>query len=181
MSWFIPSVVARFSISCWSVPVPTLGPDGADQTCLSMIGQTCYGKQDIVQLLSFQRIPSLLIHYPLRPYPSTLLRNMPPAWTSLGLNSREMKKARTEAGRFLGDNPPKWDDMGSDRQKARCYEFLRHLEATENSSIAEKFKQGEETLMEFLRTRTKTIRNKKSSQPKDGKSRSRILHPITVL
>ena len=84
-----------------------------------------------------------------------------------------MKKARTEAGRFLGDDPPKWDDMGVDRQRERAYDFLRHLEATENRGIAEKFKQGEETLMEFLRTRTKTIRNKKSSQPKDGKSRSR--------
>ena len=81
-----------------------------------------------------------------------------------------MKKARTEAGRFLGDDPPKWDDLGSDRQKIRSQDFLQHLEATENRSIADKFKQGEETLIEFLRTRTKTIRNKKSSQSKDGKS-----------
>lgn len=103
---------------------------------------------------------------------------MPPAWASLGLNSREMKKARTEAGRFLGDDPPKWDDMGSDRQKVRSEEFLRHLRATENSSIADKFMQGEETLLEFLRTRTKTIRNKKSSQSKDGKSQSRIVYVI---
>ena len=103
---------------------------------------------------------------------------MPPAWASLGLNSREMKKARTEAGRFLGDDPPKWDDMGSDRQKVRSEEFLRHLRATENSSIADKFMQGEETLLEFLRTRTKTIRNKKSSQSKDGKSQSRIVFVI---
>ena len=90
---------------------------------------------------------------------------MPPAWASLGLNSREMKKARTEAGRFLGDQPPKWDDMGSDRQIARSKEFLQYLRATENGSIADKFMQGEETLLEFLRTRTKTIRNKKGSQP----------------
>ena len=89
-----------------------------------------------------------------------------------------MKKARTEAGRFLGDDPPKWDDMGSDRQKVRSEEFLRHLRATENSSIADKFMQGEETLLEFLRTRTKTIRNKKSSQSKDGESRSRIVYVI---
>ena len=31
-------------------------------------------------------------------------RNMPPAWASLGLNSREMKKVRIEAKRFLDDN-----------------------------------------------------------------------------
>ena len=96
---------------------------------------------------------------------------MPPAWASLGLNSREMKKARTEAGRFLGDDPPKWDDMGSDRQKIRSEELLQHLRATENSSIADKFMQGEETLLEFLRTRTKTIRSKKNSS-KSGKSQS---------
>ena len=94
---------------------------------------------------------------------------MPPAWASLGLNTREMKKARTEAGRFLGDGPPKWDDMGSDRQKIRSEEFLQHLRATENSSIADKFVQGEETLLEFLRTRTKSIRNKKNPS-KSGKS-----------
>ena len=90
---------------------------------------------------------------------------MAPPWASLGLNGREMKKARTEAGRFLGDHPPKWDDMGSDRQKARSEEFLQHLRDTENGSIADKFMQGEETLLDFLRTRTKTIRNKKGSQP----------------
>ncbi|CAD6590560.1 MAG: hypothetical protein ASARMPREDX12_004418 [Alectoria sarmentosa] len=89
---------------------------------------------------------------------------MAPQWASLGLNGREMKKARTEAGRFLGHTPTKWDDQGSDRQKARSQEFLQHLRDTENSSIADKFMQGEETLLEFLRTRTKTIRNKKASQ-----------------
>lgn len=142
----------------------------------------CYGKRGMVYTLVSNN--SFTIHRlsftPLSRR-DHLTRNMSPAWTSLGLNGREMKKARTEAGRFLGDNPPKWDDMGSDRQKERSHAFLRHLEATENSSIADKFKQGEETLMEFLRTRTKTIRNKKSSQSKDGKSRSRIPHPIIVL
>ena len=93
---------------------------------------------------------------------------MAPPWANLGLNAREMRKARTEAGRFLGDSPPKWDDMGSDRQKARAEEFLRHLRATENSSIADKFVQGEETLLEFLRLRTKTIRNKDRLRSKDG-------------
>ena len=100
---------------------------------------------------------------------------MAPAWASLGLNGREMKKARTEAGRFLGDCPPKWDDMGSDRQKARSEGFLQHLRDTENGSIASKFMQGEETLLEFLRTRTKTNRNKKGSQPGKSKSRFRLI------
>lgn len=86
-----------------------------------------------------------------------------------------MKKARTEAGRFLGDCPPKWDDMGSDRQKARSEGFLQHLRDTENGSIASKFMQGEETLLEFLRTRTKTNRNKKGSQPGKSKSRFRLI------
>ena len=111
----------------------------------------------------------LFIDYPLRHHPS-LTRNIPPAWASLGLNAREMKKARTEAGRFLGNDPPKWDDIGSDRQKERSRDFLRHLHATENRDIADKLEQGEETLIQFLRTRTKTIRNKKSSQSKAGKS-----------
>ena len=104
---------------------------------------------------------------------------MAPPWASLGLNGREMKKARTEAGRFLGDHPPKWDDMGSDRQKARSEEFLQHLRDTENGSIADKFVQGEETLLEFLRTRTKTIRNKKGSQPGSKRESSfRMIYSI---
>ena len=88
-----------------------------------------------------------------------------------------MKKARTEAGRFLGDHPPKWDDMGSDRQKARSEEFLQHLRDTENGSIADKFMQGEETLLEFLRTRTKTVRNKQPS----SKSKSRFCMVSSVV
>ncbi|KAL9133783.1 MAG: hypothetical protein Q9175_005038 [Cornicularia normoerica] len=92
------------------------------------------------------------------------------AWASLGLTAREMKKARAEAGRFLGDHPPKWNDMGFDRQKARSVEFLQHLRDTENNCIADKFMQGEDTLLEFLRTRTKTIRNKKVSQPSSKNS-----------
>ena len=93
-----------------------------------------------------------------------------------------MKKARMEAGQFLGDRPPKWDDMGSDRQKARAGEFLQHLRDTENSSIADKFVRGEETLLEFLRTRTKTIRNKKGSESKSGKfSRPEILAGVFLI
>ena len=107
---------------------------------------------------------------------------MAPQWASLGLNGREMKKARTEAGRFLGHTPTKWDDQGSDRQKARSQEFLQHLRDTENSSIADKFMQGEETLLEFLRTRTKTIRNKKASQSTKSKPRCRKIesHWLTL-
>ena len=85
-----------------------------------------------------------------------------------------MKKARAEAGHFLGDHPPKWDDMGYDRQKARSEEFLQHLRDTENSGIAEKFSHGEEILFEFLRTRTKTLRHKKN--PKSGSQGK--LYPI---
>ena len=103
---------------------------------------------------------------------------MPPAWSKLDLSSREMRKARTEAGRFLGDHPPMWDEMGFDRQKTQSQEFLRHLRSTENSCIADKFMKGEETLIEFLRTRTKTIRNKKIPQSKDSKSRPRIFYNI---
>ena len=88
-----------------------------------------------------------------------------------------MKKARTEAGRFLGDHPPKWDDMGSDRQIARSEEFLQHLRDTENGSIADKFMRGQETPLEFLRTRTKTIRNKKGSQP-SSKRKPPIPHEV---
>lgn len=32
---------------------------------------------------------------------------MAPAWADLGLNAREMKKARMEAGRFFGRSSPK--------------------------------------------------------------------------
>lgn len=110
-------------------------------------------------------------------YATTLLE-MAPAWKSLGLNHREMRKARMEAGRFLGDDAPKWDDMGSDRQRARSAEFLQHLRETENASIAEKFTRGEEVLLEFLRTRTKTIRSKKSSRLQSGEPRSRIVGRI---
>lgn len=77
-----------------------------------------------------------------------------------------MKKARTEGGFFLGESPPKWDDMGSDRQKEKAADFLQHLRNTENSTIASKFTQDEEVLLEFLRLRTKTLRNKPQSTSK---------------
>lgn len=76
-----------------------------------------------------------------------------------------MKKARTEAGHFLGEHPPKWNDMGFDRQKTRSEEFLQHLRDTENTRIADKFMLSEDILFEFLRTRTKTLRSKKVSEP----------------
>ena len=90
---------------------------------------------------------------------------MAPPWASLGLSAREMKKARAEAGVILGDHPPMWNDMGFDRQKAISEQFLQHLRDTENTIIADKFMKGEEVLVEFLRTRTKTLRNKKGPEP----------------
>lgn len=55
--------------------------------------------------------------------------------------------------------------MGFDRQKAKSEAFLQHLRDTENTIIADKLSLGEDVLLEFMRTRTKTIRNKKSPEP----------------
>ncbi len=103
----------------------------------------------------------------LKSLPSILTRIMAPPWASVGLSGRGMKKARAEARRFLGEHPPKWDDMGYDRQKTRSEDFTQHLEETENKTIADKFKLGgDEIVLEFLRTRTKTIRNKSTRKSK---------------
>lgn len=40
-----------------------------------------------------------------------------PHWSDLvGLNAGEVRKARQEAGVFLGTDPPIWNDFGSDGQ-----------------------------------------------------------------
>ncbi len=88
---------------------------------------------------------------------------MPPKWKGLGLADRDMKKARDEAGRFLGPDPPMWNNLGTDTQRAKVAGFLEHLRETDNRYIADKLLQDEDVVFEFLRTRTKTIRNKKGS------------------
>lgn len=151
-----------------------LGLGWPDTTWPFTIGSRCYRKRGVVhntgqfrqQSDNHLRFGPLLEDHS-KSSQHYLLRDMAlaSAWASLGLTAREMKKARAEAGHFLGDHPPKWNDMGFDRQKARSVEFLQHLRDTENNCIADKFMQGEDTLLEFLRTRTKTIRNKKVPQP----------------
>ena len=75
------------------------------------------------------------------------------------------EKARTEAGNFLGNSPPKWHTLGFDEQRERFKDFLQHLLNTKSSTVADKFESNEDLTLEFLRTRTKTIRNKKETKP----------------
>ncbi|KAJ9638601.1 hypothetical protein H2204_004077 [Knufia peltigerae] len=81
-------------------------------------------------------------------------------WERLGLNQREMKKARQEAGKFLGPEPSKWEDLGADKQKRNVEEYLQYLRQNENNTIADKLQGDEEAIYELLRLRTKTIRSK---------------------
>jgi len=86
---------------------------------------------------------------------------MPPNWKGLGLAGRDMKKARDEAGEFLGKDPEIWSNLGADIQRAKVAGYLEHLRKTDNSYIVDKLLQDEDVVFELLRTRTKTIRNNK--------------------
>lgn len=81
-------------------------------------------------------------------------------WERLGVSSRELKKARAEAGHFLGESPQKWDDMGVDEQQAKVEGYIEHLCGTKNKIIADKLVEAKDTVNELLRIRTKTIRAK---------------------
>ncbi|ETI24653.1 hypothetical protein G647_04022 [Cladophialophora carrionii CBS 160.54] len=81
-------------------------------------------------------------------------------WTKLGLNAREMRKARQEAGKFLGPDPPIWDDMGTDVQERKVESYIQYLRYNQNNTIADKLSVDKEAVFELLRTRTKTLRRK---------------------
>lgn len=98
---------------------------------------------------------------------------MTPAWKGLGLAGRDIKKARTEAGiwvgKDLGEDPPIWGDLSADIQRAKVESYLEHLRKTDNCYIADKLLQDKNVIFELLRTRIKTIRfnnRKGSSQSK---------------
>ena len=95
---------------------------------------------------------------------------MPPKWKALGLAERDMKKAREEAGRFLGPDPPIWNNLGADIQRAKVASYLEHLRETDNRYIADKLQQDDDVVFELLRTRIKTIRNKKGLSQNEFKS-----------
>ncbi len=106
---------------------------------------------------------------------------MPPKWKALGLAGRDMKKAREEAGRFLGPDPPIWNSLGADIQRAKVASYLEHLRETDNRYIADKLLQDEDVVFELLRTRIKTIRNKKgSSQNKFSSSSVLTLYNVRL-
>lgn len=82
-------------------------------------------------------------------------------WDGLGLSRRYMRKAREEADKFLGNDPPLWDKLGMDTRLEKVGSYLEHLRKTDNSYIAEKLLSDENAAMELLRQKIKYIRNTK--------------------
>ena len=105
---------------------------------------------------------------------------MPPSLKGLGLAERDMKKARVEAGIFLGKDPPIWNSLGADIQRAKVASYLEHLRETDNCYIADKLLQDEDVVFEFLRTRIKVIRNTKKGSSQSNFNHLLCSRPSTI-
>jgi hypothetical protein len=70
---------------------------------------------------------------------------MPIDWAAVGLTQRELRKARKEAAKFLGDNPVVWDELGIDEQEEKADEYLRHLRDTKNAGVAKQSSLAQES------------------------------------
>ena len=83
-------------------------------------------------------------------------------------------KAREEAGKFLGEKPNVWKDLGSDEQKDLVERYMEHLRYTKNSTIAELLERDEkrDSVYELLRTKTKTILRKRRKWEDDNYNNS---------
>ncbi|KAI9767511.1 MAG: hypothetical protein M1835_007032 [Candelina submexicana] len=87
------------------------------------------------------------------------------------LTHQQKKDANREATKYLGNNShptQNWRDMGFDLKLKTVNGFIKHLEETDNTSIANALK-GQECVFDFIRTRRKATRNiKRSKTAKDN-------------